>query len=153
MVVDLNTLISLLGILLTVVGFVALWAGVISKMRTQIDLLWEIYVTDALRKQRLAGVIENRSPEQLAPEVWLSVKEKLDLALIKKMRRLVAKHKPLLISNAALIVWYMEQMGFRTLSGRAAAVNMSLEEYLANTIVYLRELERGEDSLKETLGV
>ena len=153
MVVDLNTLISLLGILLTVVGFVALWAGVISKMRTQIDLLWEIYVTDALRKQRLAGVIENRSPEQLAPEVWLSVKEKLDLALIKKMRRLVAKHKPLPISNAALIVWYMEQMGFRTLSGRAAAVNMSLEEYLANTIVYLRELERGEDSLKETLGV
>ena len=155
MQVELNTVISVTGLLITLGGFVALWAGVISKMRTQLDLLWEIYVTDALRKQRQAGLVESRSPTRLSAQVWQDIKDKgvLDIKLINRTRALVAKGKPLPHSDAQLIVWYMEKMGFSTLTDRASRRDISLEEYLAQVVTYLRELERGEDSLRETLGV
>ena len=151
--VELNALISLVGVLLSLGSIIALWAAVISKLQTRVDLLWEIYVADALRRQRVAGAIEARSSEKLSPKVWLDIKNKVDVPLINRMRKLVAKSKPLPANDAHLLVWFMEKMGFTTLSQRAALIDMSLEEYLANLIIYLRELERGEDSLKETLGV
>ena len=152
MQVEINSLISLFGVLLTLGGFVALWAGVISKMRTQLDLLWEIYITDTLKAQRQRGAIESSSPDKLTPKAWKSVRPVLDMKVVETIRTLV-KNNRLPATDGALSAWYVERVGLQAATTRADAQDITLSAYLVGCVVYLRELERGEDSLKETLGV
>jgi len=108
---------SFLGILLT-------YVTKLSKMETKIDLIWKVFVEDALRAQVKTGILTHSSSYSLSSKSD-QYRDIVSLEILQKMKDKNTSN------DYQLVEEYIKYVGFDEISKRSREGNMSNQEYLA----------------------
>jgi len=125
--VDWLQLASIIGAVAGLFSFLAIvltYVTKLSKMETKIDLIWKVFVEDALRSQVKTGILSHSSPYSLS----IKFNQYRNLISSEILQKLKVKN----ISNDyQLMEEYIKCVGFEEISQQSRERDMSNQEYLA----------------------
>ena len=106
------------------VGIVLAYVTKLSKMETKLDLIWKVFVEDALRAQVKTGILSHSSP------YYLSTKsdQYRDLVPPEILQKMKDKNTS---NDYQLVEEYIKHVGFDEVSKRSSERGMSNQKYLA----------------------
>ena len=103
-----------------------------SKLETRVNLIWSVFVEDALRNQVRSGLLTHSSPyrkteygESLGEVVPAEIKQKL--------------HKRTFKTDHELATAFIREMGLNTIINRSQDMDITVEEYLALCVCTIKE--------------
>ena len=119
------------------------------KMETKLDLLWSIDVEDALRRQRVSGLVQKQSPYALTTQAREKLESTRSQEVQKKVQAFIDRILPRLnhrlVSDSELAVIIVKHMGHNLVRKRCEELDWPISEYLATLITAIREVQ-GEGS-------
>jgi len=118
---------SIIGAVAGLSSFLAIvltYVTKLSKMETKIDLIWKVFVEDALRAQVKIGILSHSSPYTLSS----SSAQYSDLVSSETLQKLQTKN---ISSDYQLVEEYIKCVGFDEVFAKSRERHMSNQEYLA----------------------
>jgi len=112
---------SFLGIILT-------YVVKLSKMETKIDLIWKVFVEDALRAQVKTGILSHDSAYSLSTVPAMKSGQYRDLISSKILKKIRSKNTS---NDYQLAEEYIKYVGFDEISKLSRERDMSNQEYIA----------------------
>jgi hypothetical protein len=123
---------ALTGIL-SLVGIIYMLGYKFSRIETRLDLIWSIFVEDALRQQVRRGNLTHSSPYKLNRS--LTSESFLNKDVISVLRK-----KPQL-TNDQLAIEIISKVGFDSISSLSMKYDMTTQEYVALCVGAVRSLD------------
>lgn len=102
-----------------------------SKLETRVNLIWSVFVEDALRNQVKAGLLSHSSPYKLT-ETGLAFGEIVPASIFSKLSKKTFK------SDQALTNAFIKEMGINTIIEESDKLNITVQEYLALSVCSLK---------------
>ena len=103
-----------------------------SKLETRVNLIWSVFVEDALRNQVRSGLLTHSSPyrktvygESLGEVVPAEINQKL--------------HKRTFKTDHELATAFIREMGLNTIINRSQDMDITVQEYLALCVCTIKE--------------
>ena len=106
------------------VGIVLAYVTKLSKMETKLDLIWKVFVEDALRAQVTTGILSHSSPYSLSSKSD-QYRDLIPPEILQKMKNKNTSN------DYQLVEEYIKHVGFDEVSKRSSERGMSNQKYLA----------------------
>lgn len=153
-------LFAILGLIITYVTKIAKMENTLSafgniarevqELTTKVTLLWDIDISDSLKRQRAAGVVISASPDIINP-VWTErYKSVIDSTIHERLKHEILKLGECGMvpsTDADLAVWVVGSLGLDLVSKRADVLESTIQEYLARQIVWIKLWLRERDTI------
>jgi len=105
-------------------GIVLAYVTKLSKMETKLDLIWKVFVEDALRAQVTTGILSHSSPYLLSSKSD-QYRDLIPPEILQKMKNKNTSN------DYQLVEEYIKHVGFDEVSKRSSERGMSNQAYLA----------------------
>ena len=102
-----------------------------SKLETRVNLIWSVFVEDALRNQVKAGVLSHSSPYKRT-ESGLAFGEIVPASIFSKLSKKTFK------SDQALTNAFIKEMGINSIIEESDRLEITVQEYLALGVCSLK---------------
>ena len=115
-------------------GIVLTYVTKLSKMETKIDLIWSVFVEDALRAQVKAGILSHSSAYSLSNVPVMKSHKYKNLIPPELLQKIKDKNTS---NDYQLAEEYVKCVGFDDISRQSNERGMSTQEYLAICIGFI----------------
>lgn len=122
--VQVTSIVGAFAGLCSFVGIILTYVTKLSKMETKIDLIWKVFVEDALRSQVKIGTLHHSSPYSLSD----NSSKYLDLVSAQTVAYLQSKRIP---DTHLLVEEYIKYVGFTAVLEDSREMDLTTQEYLA----------------------
>ena len=122
--VQVTSIVGAVAGLCSFLGIILAYVTKLSKMETKIDLIWKVFVEDALRSQVKIGTLQHSSPYSLAPKSGRF----MDLVSANTVSYLKSKN---ISDTHSLVEEYIRYVGFTTVLEESSKRDLTTQEYLA----------------------
>ena len=106
------------------------------KLETKVDLLWNIDIVDALRRQRKEGRIVSESADKISVD-WLASFTS-DAEIVATLEEIAAQKK-VPGSDAELAVLCIQEIGYQKCVERSAELNLGMGDYISILVTRIRQ--------------
>ena len=103
-----------------------------SKLETRVNLIWSVFVEDALRNQVRSGLLTHSSPYKKT-EYGESFGEMVPVEINQKL------HKRTFKTDHELATAFIREMGLNTIINRSQDMDITVQEYLALCVCTIKE--------------
>ena len=114
-------------------------AAKVQELGTKMTLIWDIYISDALKRQTTTGNVSHSSALKLTPEFYERYGSTIVPEISVALRRMGRETLPQ--SDGELAVLIAKRLGDGVSASRAAAFDMAVGDYLAIVVAWVRESE------------
>ena len=135
----LNELAPIIGIITGIVAIVAMVYGFgfkFSSLETKVNLIWSVFVEDALRGQLRAGTIAHSSPYRITNMRRTEGGEQLGELITPEIYSKLEKKK--FKSDQDVTLAFIKLMGMPTILEESGKLSITVQEYLAFICVELK---------------
>ena len=109
------------------------------KLETKVDLLWNIDIVDALRRQRKEGRIVSESADKISEEWRNTLIPDVDIvATLEEM----AAQKKLPETDADLAIQCIQRVGYQKCVERSAALDISMADFISILVTRIKQARR-----------
>lgn len=111
-------------------------------LRARFELMWNLYVEDALIHQFREGLLERRSPPSNTPAYVEANRSRFDHVSSGLLFSIAEKNTAKLPEEGDLATEVMRALGWPMLRARAEALELTVSGYLAHAIAVVHEMHK-----------
>ena len=111
----------------------------VEELVTKVGLIWEIYISDALKRQQQVGNVMRQSRPRLTPAFYARFNAVIKSEMAEALRLIGKEALPEHDGDLAVVV--IERIGASVVQERAEAFNLPVSEWLAIAVAWVRESE------------
>jgi len=109
-----------------------------SKLETRVNLIWSVFVEDALRNQVRSGLLTHSSPYKKT-EYGESFGEMVPAAINQKLHKRTVGSRPNLKNDHEIATALIREMGLNTIIDKSQDMDITVQEYLALCVCTIKE--------------
>ena len=111
----------------------------VNDLVTKMTLIWDIYISDALKQQQTKGLLSHSSQFRLTPEFYKRYGKTVLPEISVTLRRMGRETLPKDDGELAIVI--IQRLSEGVVKNRAMVFDMTVSEYLAVVVAWVREAE------------